>query len=410
MEAAIVKAEPVALAGAAGDTARVVAMRQVLSEESEMRGMVKVYVGTHMLDGTDFGKIPGTVRPTLLKPGAEKLLDLFRATPRFALVHREEDFDRGFGFCHYIFRVRLVSRSNPSEVLAEGFGSANSREARYRWRQGGRKCPTCGKEAIIKGKDEFGGGWICFAKKGGCGGKWPDGAQEIEKQETGRIENDDVATLFNTILKMAKKRALVDGAIALARCSDLFTQDVEDLEHPEPAGQAQAQTAPQRRSAPSSPEKAAPATDTKETKELLVNIGRHKGKRLSDVPTEDLPWLLQRATESEARKHEKWHAKDLAWLKAVQAEMAKRSTGGQQPAPANGAAAPKGTPFERLKAGMRSLGVPDKAYLDELKKREKKCPADVTEDDYRALMAFFQGVGQEPPPPGDEDAPPEVGA
>jgi hypothetical protein len=27
---------------------------------------------------------------------------------------------------------------------------------------------------------------------------------------------------------MAKKRALVDGAIALARVSDLFTQDVED--------------------------------------------------------------------------------------------------------------------------------------------------------------------------------------
>jgi hypothetical protein len=35
--------------------------------------------------------------------------------------------------------------------------------------------------------------------------------------------------MVNTILKMAKKRALVDGAIALARCSDIFTQDIEDI-------------------------------------------------------------------------------------------------------------------------------------------------------------------------------------
>jgi hypothetical protein len=36
-------------------------------------------------------------------------------------------------------------------------------------------CPVCGKDAVIKGKAEYGGGWLCFGKKGGCGAKWPEG-------------------------------------------------------------------------------------------------------------------------------------------------------------------------------------------------------------------------------------------
>ena len=35
-------------------------------------------------------------------------------------------------------------------------------------------CPECGKPAIIKGKPEYGGGWLCYKKKDGCGAKWSD--------------------------------------------------------------------------------------------------------------------------------------------------------------------------------------------------------------------------------------------
>lgn len=35
------------------------------------------------------------------------------------------------------------------------------------------KCPDCGEtKAVIKGKAEYGGGYLCFKKKGGCGAKW----------------------------------------------------------------------------------------------------------------------------------------------------------------------------------------------------------------------------------------------
>jgi hypothetical protein len=200
--------------------------KEGLAVEKEQRRLLGEFVHTCMEKGTDFGVIPGTEKPTLLKPGAEKLVDLFRCTPEFVLEDSVTDFERPLFY--YRFKVKLFSEA-AGRVLAEGVGSANSREARYRWRNGQRKCPKCGKETIIAGKAEYGGGWLCFAKKGGCGAKFAKGDKDIEGQSVGRVENEDVADLDNTILKMAKKRALVDGAIALARCSDLFTQDLEDF-------------------------------------------------------------------------------------------------------------------------------------------------------------------------------------
>ncbi|KKM17042.1 hypothetical protein LCGC14_1679670, partial [marine sediment metagenome] len=33
-------------------------------------------------------------------------------------------------------------------------------------------CPECGQPTIIKGKEEWGGGWVCWKKEGGCGAKF----------------------------------------------------------------------------------------------------------------------------------------------------------------------------------------------------------------------------------------------
>lgn len=209
-------------------TQRGILSREVLEVQTEQRALLAEYVQKHMVEGTDYGVIPGTKDRSLLKPGAEKLVELFRCTPKFVLTERIEDFDRPL--FAYTFRVRLFQR-DAGVVLAEGFGSANSRESKYRWRTANLKCPACQKDtAVIKGKEEYGGGWVCFSKKGGCGAKFKDNDPSIVDQPRGQVENTDVATLANTILKMAKKRALVDGAIALARVSDIFTQDVEDLD------------------------------------------------------------------------------------------------------------------------------------------------------------------------------------
>jgi hypothetical protein len=179
-----------------------------------------------MVEGQDFGVIPGTDKPSLLKPGAEKITKLLGLADKYELATQVEDW--GKPFFHYVVKCTLISVASGS-VISEGFGSCNSMESKYRWRDAKKKCPECGAEAIIKGKAEYGGGWICFAKKGGCGYKWPDGAEEIEKQKTGQVENDDIYSIVNTLMKMAEKRALVDAALHAGRLSQVFTQDIEDM-------------------------------------------------------------------------------------------------------------------------------------------------------------------------------------
>jgi hypothetical protein len=44
------------------------------------------------------------------------------------------------------------------------------------------------------------------------------------------MENEDPWVLWNTVLKMAKKRALIDATLSATSSSGIFTQDVEDLQ------------------------------------------------------------------------------------------------------------------------------------------------------------------------------------
>lgn len=117
----------------------------------------------------DFGVIPGTGKPTLLKPGAEKLIMLLGLTTEFEIIESERDFDEGF----FQYQVRCTLLKNGISVT-QGFGSCNTMEKKY-----------------LK---------------------------------------QDPYTMDNTVLKMAKKRALVDAALLVGSLSDVFTQDIEDMD------------------------------------------------------------------------------------------------------------------------------------------------------------------------------------
>ena len=187
----------------------------------------QAFVKEYLREDEDYGTIPGTPKPTLYKPGADKLCELYGLSDSYEIVDKVEDFESSL----FDYTIRCVlTRIRTQLTVSTGLGSCNSYEGRYRWREGQRKCPKCQKESIIKGKEEYGGGWLCFAKKGGCGAKFADGDPSITGQVVGRIENDDIATLKNTILKMAKKRAKIDATLAATRSSGIFTQDIEDFE------------------------------------------------------------------------------------------------------------------------------------------------------------------------------------
>jgi len=198
----------------------------------ERRNMIEAFVKNVMVDKRDFGTIPGAGdKKVLLKAGAEKFCSFFGLLPDFVPLVAILDFDgtgEGHGEPLIYYRVRCDLYKSGVKVGA-GEASCHSRETKYRWRNAARTCPTCGQAAIIKGKEEYGGGWLCFKKNGGCGAKFKDGDKAIESQTIGRIFNPDVPDLDNTILKMADKRALVAATLICGNLSDYFTQDMDDF-------------------------------------------------------------------------------------------------------------------------------------------------------------------------------------
>lgn len=196
------------------------------------------FIGAILKTDIDFGEIPGASKTkVLLKPGAEKLCSFFGLTPMFIPEQVTEDWSGkdhdGEALFYYRYKCQLW---RGERLLAEAVGSCNSREKKYRFRNGERKCPDCGKATIIKGRAEYGGGFICFAKKGGCGAKFGDNDPAIIGQEVGQVANPDIYDVVNTCQKMAQKRALVAAVLIGTNASDSFTQDIEEGEHIDTGG------------------------------------------------------------------------------------------------------------------------------------------------------------------------------
>lgn len=176
---------------------------------------------TAMTDGVDFGKVPGTDKPTLLKPGAEKLGVLFQLDIQ---LHNEKIWAGD----HLTVNSKATVFHAPTGArLGSGEGMCTTREKKYAKRRQNLKCPECGKEAVLLSKkpDE---GYFCWRKKDGCGAQFPRDDERLTGQVVGEIDNPDLADTWNTVLKMAEKRARVDAVLAVTGASALFVQDMDE--------------------------------------------------------------------------------------------------------------------------------------------------------------------------------------
>lgn len=189
---------------------------------------MKDFVGAVLREGVDFGEIPGVDRPTLLKPGAEKLLRFFGMHTQFVELEKIEDWDgkQHGGEPFFFYRYKALAIRN-GEVVAEGIGSCNSWEKKYRYRLAELVCPECGMPLR---KSKHGDGYYCWAKTGGCGATFAANDPRITQQPRGNMPNPNPADLVNTIDKMSQKRALVAVALVACNASEYFTQDIEDLD------------------------------------------------------------------------------------------------------------------------------------------------------------------------------------
>ena len=121
-----------------------------------------------MVSGIDYGIIPGCEKPALFKAGAEKLCDIYGFSRTLEVTNRIEDWQNGF--FHYEVKVMILNKKT-GIIEAEGVGSCNTREKKY--------------------------------------------------------QKSEPYNIINTVLKMAKKRALIDAVLSATRTSGIFSQDLD---------------------------------------------------------------------------------------------------------------------------------------------------------------------------------------
>lgn len=146
-----------------------------------------------------YGTIPGTPKPTLYKPGAEKILSTFR----IAIDPIVEDLSTD-DEARYRVTARATAQATGT-ALGSGVGECSSNEEKYRWR------------ASIHPKE-----WAATPEDRRRVKYKADG-KEIQQVRTNH------ADIANTVLKMATKRAMIAVTLTVTAASDIFAQDIEDL-------------------------------------------------------------------------------------------------------------------------------------------------------------------------------------
>lgn len=175
-----------------------------------------------------YGVIPGTERQdnqgndiskkTLLKPGAELLCLTFMLDPQYENEIKQIGEHREITCTCRLYHIPTGRR------VSSGVGSCSTYESKYAYRKAVPTCPNCQKELRrSKNKEE----WYCWQKMGGCGATYP--LKDSRIKPAGRIPNPDLADQYNTVLKMASKRALVDAVLKATAASESYTQDLEDF-------------------------------------------------------------------------------------------------------------------------------------------------------------------------------------
>jgi len=147
---------------------------------------IEQFVQKIMVKDTDYGTVPGAKRPSLFKPGAEKLQ----------------------------FAFNLESTYKPVTEIFEPL-----REWQYE-----KVDKNTGVITQHSVKGFFRHEVRCTLTNRSTGEKWGSAIGECDSTERGRETAPS-----NTILKMAQKRAHVGAVLNATFTSDRFTQDVEDL-------------------------------------------------------------------------------------------------------------------------------------------------------------------------------------
>lgn len=163
--------------------------------DESLRAMMKAV----LRDGVDYGVIPGTgTKPSLLKPGAEKLLQWFGFGHTMQKTETERDAEGGRIGVTYCCAVTKDMPDGRKVTVATCEGYAGYDEAQFY---------VTAEAATAKERANA----------------------EKYKRAVKPEKCAEYRAPWNSVIKMCQKRALVGAALQATSASTLFTQDVEDL-------------------------------------------------------------------------------------------------------------------------------------------------------------------------------------
>lgn len=250
----------------------VAAPAEVMAVQEETRALIE----SALKEDRDYGVIPGTKKPTLLKPGAERINAAFACVAAYEVLEREIDHDRPN---HYVKRSWVWGQRKGEKIWSEEPGQS---EGLYRYVV---LCRLIHRESGV----EIGQG------VGSCStmeSKYIDRPRDVE----------------NTVLKMAKKRAYVDATLTTFGLSDQFTQDVEDMATPAPS--------PVRELTGEDPKGHTPTPERVKQNggsplDNPVGVGKYKAKTWREVIRTDpqyVEWALEKMERVDFETKEAVHA------------------------------------------------------------------------------------------------------
>ena len=250
--------------------------KEVMEAQAEVREFVKAALE----DGKDYGIIPGIKKPSLLKPGAEKVTIGFGCYARYRIVEQEIDHDRKVTY-HKTKRI-YNNKTRDDRSYREEEASGES-VGLYRYVV----------ECDIVHRDSG-------AVVGNCIGV----CSTMEKKYVDRPRECE-----NTALKIAEKRAHVGAVLNAFGLSEEFTQDVEDSD----GAKADEESRQER-----------PIQTKEEAEKVTADtpfpFGKAlKGKTLKEMDVGAINWML----EPDRKFGDK--ATTDAWVKAANTELLRRS-------------------------------------------------------------------------------------
>ena len=176
-------------------------LRHQLDEERKMRAVLNEYVKEAMKPGHHYYTFKDGDRPALTQEGAHNLCSIFKAIIGPPAIEKDYHEDG-----HLTVTAHVEVFNQAGERVAAGDGICSTRESKYAYRWAW--------------DNEVGGMDVSGLKK-------QSGSKNGRTWTKYQIPNPDLADLYNTVLKMAVKRAKVAAVRQMPLVSELFVDDLE---------------------------------------------------------------------------------------------------------------------------------------------------------------------------------------